>query len=211
MKRGAVSKPVAARALAATAVVLANGLLPGGCGSTHNPPAAAPLRAALVREARPIGRGVRFHPPVAGPIAGPCAGRLGPRVGVHVELFASNRVVIMASGIGTRAPRTYSGGRISAARCYGALVTLEPTGVVLVRPHLRLFMSDLFRSWGQPLSSRRLASFAAPAGDRVRVFVDGRQWPGAPGRVALSAHREIVLELGPFVPPHSRYTFPPGA
>jgi hypothetical protein len=53
-------------------------------------------------------------------------------------------------------------------------------------------------------------SFSTPAGDPVRVFVDGRAWHGPPGRVPLVAHSEIVLEVGPYVPPHSRYTFPPG-
>ena len=37
--------------------------------------------------------------------------------------------------------------------------------------------------------------------------------PGAVGLAAFrsSTHSEIVLEVGPYVPPHSRYTFPPGA
>jgi len=26
----------------------------------------------------------------------------------------------------------------------------------------------------------------------------------------LRRHAEIVLEIGPYVPPHARYTFPPG-
>jgi hypothetical protein len=126
---------------------------------------------------------------------------------VHIELFAANRVVLIAAGIGTRPPRTISAGRISGARCFGALVTLEPTGVVLVRPGARLRLASLFRSWRQPLSTRRLASF----GGHVVVFVDGRRRPGAPGSVALTRHAEIVLEVGPHVPPHSAYTFPPGS
>jgi hypothetical protein len=89
-------------------------------------------------------------------------------------------------------------------------VTLEPTGVVLVRPGARLYVSDLFRAWGQRLSSQSLARFSASPGKTVRVFVDGRSWRGRPGDVPLTAHSEIVLEVGPHVPPHSRYTFPPG-
>jgi hypothetical protein len=129
---------------------------------------------------------------------------------VHIELFAANRVVIVASGIGTQPPRSYSAGRISRARCYGDLVTLEPTGVVLVRPGLRLRLADLFRSWGQPLTSHRLASFSTTAGAPVAVFVGGRRWQGPPGSVPLAVHSEIVLEVGPHVPPHVAYTFPPG-
>jgi hypothetical protein len=44
----------------------------------------------------------------------------------------------------------------------------------------------------------------------VAVFVDGRRWRGAPAAVPLTPHAEIVLEVGPHVPPHSSYAFPPG-
>ena len=118
--------------------------------------------------------------------------------------------MLIAAGIGTRPPLRYSAGRIASARCYGDLVTLEPTGVVLVRRGARLTLSDLFRSWGQPLSEHRLASFSAAPGQSVRVFVNGRPRSGPPGAVPLSAHSEIVLEVGPRVPPHASYTFPPG-
>jgi hypothetical protein len=141
---------------------------------------------------------------------GRCSHRLGAREGVHVEVFAANRVVIVAAGIGTRPPRTFSAGRISGAGCYGDLVTLEPTGVVLVRRGLRLSLLALFRAWGQPLSRHRLGGFSVPAGSRVAVFVGGRRWRGLPASVPLARHSEIVLEVGPYVPPHASYTFPPG-
>lgn len=141
---------------------------------------------------------------------GRCGHRLGPRYGVHVEVFAANRVVLIPAAIGTRPPRTFSAGRISGAGCYGDLVTLEPTGVVLARPGRRLSLADLFRGWGQPLSPGRLASFRTLVGTRVAVFLDGRRWRGPPGQVPLTRHSEIVLEVGPHVPPHASYTFPPG-
>ncbi len=152
-----------------------------------------------------------FHPPAAGPILGTCRPQLGPRRGVHVEVFAADRVVLIPAGLGTRPPRSFSAGRISGARCYGDLVTLEPTGVALARPQARLRLSDLFRAWGQPLTRRRLASFWAPGRTPVDVFVGGRKWRGSPGSVPLRPHAEIVLEVGPHVPPHVSYTFPPGA
>lgn len=185
-----------------------------GCGSAARPaPAAIPaaIPAALAREARPIGHGPAFHPGAGGQVPGPCDRRLGPRLGVHVELFAAGRVVLVAAGIGVRPPIRQVEGRIASARCFGELVTLEPTGVVLVRPRARLTLSDLFRAWNQPLSAHRLASFSADPGDRVRVFVDGRARPGAPGPVRLRPHAEIVLEVGPYVPPHAFYHFPPGS
>lgn len=205
--RGALHKGLAGGLVFAGVALL-------GCGSsapaTHTT-ASSPVPADLLAQARPIGHGAQFHPPATGPVVGSCRSALGARTGAHVELFAANRVVLVAAGIGTRPPVRYSAGRIATARCYGDLVTLEPTGVVLVRRGARLTLADLFRSWGQPLSEHRLASFPAGAGHRVRVFVDGRPLSGAPGAVPLSAHAEIVLEVGPHVPPHNSYTFPPGS
>ena len=181
-----------------------------GCGSSTHPAPTTGIPSSLLAQARPIGTGPRFQPPAGGPPIGRCRSSLGPRSGVHIELFAANRVVIIPAGIGTRPPRSFSAGRISRAGCYGDLVTLEPTGVVLVRTGARLNLSSFFRSWGQPLSTTRLASFRAAPGERVGVFVNGRRWLGKPGTVPLTSHAEIVLEIGPYVPPHASFTFPPG-
>jgi hypothetical protein len=192
--------------MAAAAVVSA-------CGSSQPParsPATASIPRALLSEARPIGTGPRFTRPASGPVAGTCRPSLGPRVGVHVEVFAANRVLLLPAGIGARRPWSTIDGRVTAARCYGPPVTLDPTGLVLVRPGSRLTLADLFRAWGEPLSRTRLTSFSAPAGTQAAVFVDGRRWNAGPAAVPLSRHAEIVLEVGPPVPPHSSYAFPPG-
>jgi hypothetical protein len=182
-----------------------------GCGARGHADPLAGVPHNLVMEARPIGRGPSFQPPATGPVIGPCRAPLGTRVGVHVELFAANRVVLVAEGIGTRPPRGFDAGRISSAGCYGQLVTIDPTGLVLVRPGTTPTLAQLFRSWGQPLSSSRLASFPAAPGSHVSVFVDGHRKAGPPGQVPLARHSEIVLEVGPYVPPHATYTFPPGS
>ena len=182
----------------------------GPAGQAGGQPASSAIPSALLSQARPVGVGPRFHPPVSGQVSGSCQPALGTRDGVHVEVFAANRVLLLPAGIGTRPPRASLDGRITAARCYGALVTLDPTGVVLVRPGAELTLGSLFSSWGEPLSRTRLASFTAAARAGVTVYVDGRQWPGAPAAVPLARHAEIVLEVGPHVPPHSSYTFPPG-
>jgi hypothetical protein len=183
---------------------------PAGQASSSSQPASSAIPSALLSEARPVGVGPRFHPPVSGQVSGSCQPAVGPRDGVHVEVFAANRVLLLPAGIGTRPPRASLNGRITAARCYGALVTLDPTGVVLVRRGAELTLGALFSSWGEPLSRTRLASFTAAARTAVTVFVDGKPWPGAPTAVPLARHAEIVLEVGPHVPPHSSYTFPPG-
>jgi hypothetical protein len=195
-------------ACAASAAALACTL--AGCGSARTPSAPAAIPPGLLAQARPIGRGARFHPPATGRVGAPCSVALGPRSAVHIELFAANRVVIVPAGIGTRPPRTVTASRVSGARCYGPIVTLEPTGVVLVRPGIRATLSALFQAWGQPLSRLRFASFRANPGQQVAVFIGGRRWRGPPGAVALAQHAEIVLEVGPHVPPHTHFTFPSG-
>jgi hypothetical protein len=204
-------RPRPRRRLAGAAAVSAlAALILAGCGSSGAPVVSSPapaIPAALIAQARPIGRGAAFHPPARGPVIGACRAPLGARDGVHVELFAANRVVLVAAGIGVRGPVSRSAGRITGARCYGDLVTVEPTGVVLVRPGSRLTVADLFRAWGRPLGPRRLLSFRGP----VSVFVDGRRRPGPPQAVPLTRHAEIVLEVGPHVPPHPAYHFPPGS
>lgn len=180
-----------------------------GCASGATSPHTSAIPRALLREARPIGSGPRFHPPASGPVIGRCRRPVGPRDAVHVEVFAANRVVIVPAGIGTRPPRTITDARITAARCYGDLVTLDPTGVVLVRAGRRMTLAQVFRSWGEPLSGSRLASFVAATGARVAVFVDGRRWHGPATRVPLARHAEIVVEVGPYVPPHTTFAFAP--
>lgn len=177
-------------------------------------PASARARAgippALLAQARPIGAGARFRPLAPAHVSGRCSHTLGPRSLVHVEVFAANRVVIVPAGIGVGRPWRLNSGRIVNARCYSALVTLEPTGVVLVAREGTPDLGDLFRAWGQPLSRWRVASFAAARGTQVAVFLDGRRVAGAPGRVPLTPRAEVVVEVGPYVPPHSTFRFAPG-
>lgn len=214
--RGTATRGTATRVARSVrvAVLIIAAAVSSACESSPlpaRPQPSSPIPGSLLSEARPIGTGPRFQPPVTGPVSGRCEASLGSRTGVHVEVFAGNRVLLLPAGIGARRPWTILSGRITSARCYGALVTLDPTGLVLVRSGSRLSLEDLFRSWGEPLSQTRLASFRATKGSRVAIFIDGRSWHGAPDAVLLTPHAEIVLEVGPHVPPHSSYTFPPGS
>jgi hypothetical protein len=191
-------------------------LLLAGCGTATSPPKhsthtlAGERRASgiagLLAGVRPIGRGPRFQQPAGERVLGACRTPLGTRRQAHIELFGANRVVLLASGIGTRAPRRIRDGRLRGARCFGALVTLDPTGTVYYRPGRAFTVADIFRVWGQPLTGRRIASFS---GTRVRVYVNGRRWHGSPGAVPLTQDAEIVLEVGPQVPPHAHFSFAP--
>jgi hypothetical protein len=142
-------------------------------------------------------------------VPGRCRPTLGRRTPAHVELFAANHVVLIAAGVGMRPPRTTQDARVVHAACFGTLVTLDPTGTVYALRGSRLTIGDLFRAWGEPLSPTRLASFTAPSGTHVTVYINGHLRHLAPDDVPLTDHAEIVLELGPHVPPHASYTFPP--
>jgi len=192
-------------------------LLAAGCGGSGSGRAApAKLRragggipASLLAGLRTVGRGVRFRPPVSGRILGACSPTFGRRVAAHVELFAENHVVLIAGGAGTRPPRRLQDARVVRAACFGPVVTLDPTGTVYARAGTPATLGDLFRAWGQPLSATRIASFRAPRGTRVAVYIGGRRQQLAPASVPLRSHSEIVLEVGPHVPPHASFTFPP--
>jgi hypothetical protein len=187
--------------------LLALCLLLAACGSSaprHQSSGGIP--SSLLAGVRPIGRGPRFQPPLRGPVVGACSAQLGRRLQTHIELFGADRVVLLATGIGTRAPRRIADGRLTQARCFGAVVTIDPTGVVYYRPGRELTVGDLFRAWGQPLTRTRIASFSGRA---VQVYVNGHPSSLSPRSVPLTEDTEIVFEIGPHVPPHSHFTFPP--
>jgi hypothetical protein len=107
-------------------------------------------------------------------------------IGVHVELFAANRVMIVPAGVGTRPPRTLSAARISRARCDGDLVTLEPTGIVLIRAgqHLTL-LRPLPLIGTAPCRPVASGHSRRPHHTRVTVYVGGQHGNRPPGDVPL--------------------------
>ena len=150
----------------------------------------------------PIGVGPRYHPTAANaavragkPVDGmTCAN--GRRFAVHLELFADRKVIIVPPRIG-----------IARSGCRYPLATDTPTGIVDVLARGRFTLGDLFRIWGRRLSAKRLLSFPG----RVSVYVNGRKRTGDPGTLPLRRHDEIVVEVGPYVAPHTSYLFPKGA
>jgi hypothetical protein len=164
----------------------------------------AQIPKSLLAGERPIGRGERFQPALLGGPLGACTPALERRAQAHVELFGSNRVVLLSAGIGTRGPRRFLDGRLTHAKCFGAIVTLDPTGTVYFRPGERLTLAALFNEWGHTLTRTRMASFPG----RVSVYIDGHRSSRSPVSIRLAPNAEIVLEVGPYVPPHARFSFP---
>jgi hypothetical protein len=164
------------------------------------------IPASLLAGVRPIGRGPRFQPPISGTVPGRCQRKLGVRLAAHIEVFGANRVVLLAAGIGSAAPREFRDGRLTEAGCFGDLVTLDPTGVVFFRAHSGVTLGTVFRAWGQPLTPTQVASFR---GGNTQTYVDGKLWHRAPSAVPLTSGAEIVVEIGPHVPPHRHFVFAP--
>jgi hypothetical protein len=144
----------------------------------------------------PIGRGPEFRPAARAPASGCGRGTLSGRYRAHVELFGRKQAVVIPAGIGVGADARQEYGRLVGADCRAEARTLDPTGVVhFDREDLRL--GDLFAIWGRPLRADR-------------AYVNGKQVEGQLDRIPLRKHDQIVLEVGGYVRPHSRYGFPPG-
>ena len=143
------------------ALLLVGAALAAGCGGArptrHRHPATLLAAGATDRQGR------RLSPAAGGTGGGrmrsePRARARRARRGVRRQPRRDRRGRDRRGG-----PTDVSGGTVTRARCYGDLVTLDPTGVVLVRRNAAA-LCRLFRAWGQPLSSGRLASFRAGAG-----------------------------------------------
>jgi hypothetical protein len=188
------------------------------------PACALLLAASAAGESRnpliptPIGAGPAFHPPALSPsvvarrqvVGLRCEKSGGRRFGVHVELFARRRVVIVPAGIGIAPPWRNEQPQVVSGACSYPARTTTPTGVVEVAAGRRLLLAHLFAVWGQPLGARRLAGFGGRGEQRVRAYVGGNRWHGDVRAIPLRRHAEIVLELGPYIPPHVTFMFARG-
>lgn len=188
-----------------------------GCASTHRRiqhQDSVPI--AGLTGPRNVGLGPRFRPGPTGalveraaPVDGMSCKPAAPVVALaHVEVFAAGHVVVIAAGIGVAPPLRRHGAYVRTGRCVYPIHTIEPTGLVLTAAGPSRRLGQLFDLWGQPLSDRDVAGFRAPLGQHVLVFIDGVPWPGNPGSAALSPNAQITVEVGSYVPPHTRYTFP---
>jgi hypothetical protein len=178
-------------------------LLPGagtaGAGLVPTPIGATPAFHPSATSSR-VDRGLRI-----GSLR--CERPSGPRVGVHLELFARGLVVVVPAGIGVAPPLERSGAYVRDGRCSYAVRTREPTGVLEVAPESRTTVADFFAIWNRRLERQAFLGFHAHAPAGVRAYVDGRAYRGPVGSIALRRHREIVLEIGAYVPPHASYRF----
>jgi hypothetical protein len=127
----------------------------------------------------------------------------------HVEIFAANHVVIVPAGIGVAPVLRRQGAYVRGGSCVYPVRTFEPTGLMVVGPGPTRTLGELFDLWGESLNRHEVAGFHARPGGEIAVFVRGMLWRRHPRSVPLFPHAQITIEVGPYVPPHARYAFPP--
>ena len=132
-----------------------------------------------------------------------CRSTAAPRV--HLELFAAGRVVIVPAADRRCAARDLRSAGSPRARCRARALDDRPDRRRRTSSR-RATLGDLFAVWGSR-SARRGCSASAAA---VRVYRERRSARTVdPRRLRLRDGDEIVLEVGPFIPPHRSYRFPP--
>jgi hypothetical protein len=150
------------------------------------------LLAPVVEQALPT--------PVDGILCQP-ARQLAYALYAHLTIYVHGHERSVPGGIGMflpKAAQSAEGSYFIASECYYWLHTSTQDGVILVEsPVQRQFtLGQLFKVWGQTLSSRRVAT----AGGEVTAMVNGHRWHGSPRAIPLREHSSIELAVGDPVP-----------
>jgi hypothetical protein len=113
----------------------------------------------------------------------------------HLDLFYAGRMVPVPGQVGV------------VQGCRYWLHTYSADGVVHVQgpaavASRQFTLGDFFWVWGQPLSSRQVATLKVGHGQQLKAWLDGRPYAGDLAGMVLHPHDDVVLEVGPpFVPP----------
>ncbi|MGH7522791.1 MAG: hypothetical protein ACREK8_00605 [Gemmatimonadales bacterium] len=152
-------------------------------------PICLPVLNLLAAAAPTQAQGVGAHGQTIAGIA--CDAQEGQRIHIHQH-------------ISIRTPRgdvpvPYDVGRPAGVPCLYWLHTHTPDGIIHIEaPVDRSFtLGDFFAVWGQPLSRTAAAGAVVGRGQRMRVWVDGKIYPGDPRAIKLGIHTDIVIEIGP--------------
>ena len=119
-----------------------------------------------------------------------CDAMEGQRLHIHQHL------VILDHGKAVDIPPNV--GQPGGKRCIYWLHTHTPDGFIHVEAPLdRSFtLGDFFTVWGQPLSRTTAASAHLAKGESMKVWVNGAPFAGDPRAIPLTAHADIVIQVG---------------
>ena len=120
-----------------------------------------------------------------------CDAQEGQRIHIHQHLaiFDHGKPVLIPQYIGIP----------EAARCIYWLHTHTPDGIIHIEaPKDRSFtLGDFFSVWGEPLDRKHAGPAHTKPGERERVWLNGKVYNGDPARIPLTAHADIVIQVGP--------------
>jgi hypothetical protein len=99
--------------------------------------------------------------------------------------------------------------------CLYWMHTHDDTGVIHIEApkgqgSRQFKLGEFFQVWGQPLSNKQVATIQVPAGQQLKVWVNGKPYTGNPANITLASKEQIVLEIGPpFADPPPTFTWDP--
>jgi hypothetical protein len=130
------------------------------------------------------------------------AEQLTYHIHAHLQVFVQGQPRSLPAAIGLVGPvgqQTSAGPVYGAQQCYYWLHTHTTDGIIHIEsPTVRIYtLGDFFDEWGQPLSSRQVAT----AQGKVTAFENGKPWTKNPRTIPLLPHAVIQLDVGsPAVP-----------
>jgi hypothetical protein len=138
--------------------------------------------------------------PVDGILCQP-ARQLAYQLYAHLTIYVDGHERAVPGGIGMflpKAAQSSDGSYFTASDCYYWLHTSTQDGMILAESPVRrqFTLGQLFKVWGQPLSSRLLATTRGA----VTAIVDGHRWHGSPRAIPLREHSSIQLAVGNPIP-----------
>ncbi len=129
----------------------------------------------------------------------------------YATLHVHTHLAIIDKGKQLQVPQYIGFAPSATGGCLYWIHTHDASGIIhLEAPDItppqggRYTLGMLFDIWGQPLQRDDVAGIT---GD-VTAYVNGAKYDGDLSAIPLGAHQQIVLEVGPPVPPPN-YAFPP--
>jgi hypothetical protein len=99
--------------------------------------------------------------------------------------------------------------------CLYWLHTHDQTGVIHIEAPKsesgrKFKLGDFFKVWGQPLSSKQVATIQVGSGQQVKAWVNGQPYTGDLAGIPLASKEQVVIEIGPpLVDPPPTFTWDP--
>jgi hypothetical protein len=109
---------------------------------------------------------------------------------VNLQLFNHGRPVAVPANIGIP----------QGSDCLYWIHTHSGDGFIHIESPVkgRFSLGEFFDIWGPDLSWTKAASFSAPRGQHLLIWVDGKPWHGSdPRAITFHDHETIVIQSGP--------------